>query len=303
MDARLFRRIPNTLGTTRLNMLSNVIVPVVVRLPDGGLAVVEVKGEIPTSREQELDYLRTVENASFRANAKVPPEALKLAAAYSETRNTKTGKVAATYASMGSCPLTCPFIDKGCYGKTGRVSKHLRDYFGDGSPFEIAQAEALAIRAMQVKVGLPIRLHIVGDCSSDQMARMVSDAVATWYIGRGGGPAWTYTHAWRDVSRESWGVVNVLASCETLEEVKQANMRGYRSCALVVSTIAATPRGVITCPHAVDVAAKVPENQLTHCDQCRLCVDAPKKGTRVIGLPAHGPTRQVRRVLVRKGGV
>jgi hypothetical protein len=77
-----------------------------------------------------------------------------------------------------------------------------------------------------------MRLHTVGDCRTDEAAKIVA-AAAERYMDAGGGPVWTYTHAWRLVDRASWGRVSVLASCETPEQVELARARGYATAIVV----------------------------------------------------------------------
>jgi len=64
-------------------------------------------------------------------------------------------------------------------------------------------------------------------------AALVVAAAAARYRARGGDPVWTYTHAWRDVARESWGQLSIFASCETAADVVEAGARGYAKVLLV----------------------------------------------------------------------
>jgi hypothetical protein len=95
--------------------------------------------------------------------------------------------------------------------------------------------------------GRPLRLHTVGDCRTDEAARIVA-AAAERYMDAGGGPVWTYTHAWRLVDRASWGRVSVLASCETPEQVELARARGYAT-AIVVDEFDRPPLRAL--PHSL----------------------------------------------------
>lgn len=76
--------------------------------------------------------------------------------------------------------------------------------------------------------GVPLRLHVVGDCASGLGALVVGRAVSGGWLSRGGGAAWTYTHSWRGIRRSAWGPgVSVLASCETTQDARRAMDRGY----------------------------------------------------------------------------
>lgn len=95
---------------------------------------------------------------------------------------------------------------------------------------KVAKAEALAIdgafRGGPID-GRPIRLHTVGDCRNRTSARIVGEAASRW-VERGGGNAWTYTHAWREVPRESWGPsVSVLGSIDVVGHARRAIQAGY----------------------------------------------------------------------------
>jgi hypothetical protein len=89
----------------------------------------------------------------------------------------------------------------------------------------LAQIEANLIRT-KLTGRLPLRLHVVGDAATDQAASILAAACAE-HTAKHRQPAWTYTHAWAEVSRESWGRVSVFASCETADDVRQATARGY----------------------------------------------------------------------------
>lgn len=168
-----------------------------------------------------------------------------LATATAKSGNAKIGDAAATYAAQASCPSYCAFFNGGgCYAENGQiyssVTKRLNDdaHATRATALDVARAEADAIDRLPVLQcwDKPIRLHTVGDCTTDETAQIVA-AAAERYMQRGGGPAWCYTHAWRIVDRASWGRVSVLASCETPEQVELARARGYAT-ALVVEQFA-----------------------------------------------------------------
>lgn len=206
--------------------------------------------------------------------------------------NEKLGACATTYAAQVSCPPDCVFADGGgCYAETGRVGKFVTSPLNAAakdaasSPLDVAYAEARAIDDLPVVAGRPLRLHTVGDCATDEAARIVS-AAAERYMARGGGPVWTYTHAWRSVDRSSWGRVSVLASCETAADVEAARSRGYAS-SIVLEEFKSDTR------FALEAAAVVPcpaQTRHRSCSTCRLCFnDAGLRARRVtIGFELHG---------------
>jgi hypothetical protein len=231
-----------------------------------------------------------------------------LAIANTTSGNRKIGHAGTTYAAQGSCPTSCRFRDGGgCYAEAGTigqfVTRPLNAAAEDASALEIALAEARAIDELQVAdnagtVGRPLRLHTVGDCPDEQCARVVA-AAAERYMDRGGGPVWTYTHAWADVERASWGRVSVLASCETVEDVEAARARGYATAIVVdehpsecLYQLSASAMGARHYP-ATAGAEILPCPQQTRdvaCTDCRLCFD--DQGIRErgysIGFEIHG---------------
>lgn len=199
--------------------------------------------------------------------------------------------MSATYVSQQSCPRSCPFLNNGCYAEQGMTGIHTKRLNkGKASPLALAKEEHCQI--LGLAGDKPLRLHVVGDCKTTAAARWVSMA-AEVYQSRHEMPVWTYTHAWRDVPREAWGEVSVLASCETEEQAEQAMQAGYAACI----TLPALPtrgrawktwRGhtIIPCPEQT--------RRSDSCTTCRLCWDdkALRDRRAVIGFGAHGSGRK-----------
>lgn len=211
------------------------------------------------------------------------------------TENKKLGFISTTYAAINSCPSDCPFKKtKACYGMRGPISwKWLKL---TGSPMAIAKAEAAGIRSLS---GLrDLRIHTLGDCSSDKTAKIVSEA-AEVFMRKRGKAAFTYTHAWKKVARKSWGKVSVLASCETPDEVRAAKAKGFAT-ALVV------PKFDSSVAYMIDGLKIVPCPEMTGrcktCEECRLCMrdDKLKAADVTIAFAAHGPTTRMQNVLAEK---
>lgn len=199
-----------------------------------------------------------------------------IAKAVARSTNEKIGDCATTYAAQASCPSSCVFKDGGgCYAEYGRMAVGLTNPLNRGAalveatPLDVAEAEALAIDEMATLRKRPLRLHTVGDCATDEAARIVA-AAAERYMDRGGGPVWTYTHAWRDVDRASWGRVSVLASCENVADVAEARARGYAP-SIVVEEFADRKRYSDSECELLPCPAQTTEN--VACSSCRLCMD------------------------------
>lgn len=214
-------------------------------------------------------------------------------------------KVDSTYASIeATCPKTCPFKGEGCYAQLGytAITTHRLDDEAKGlSSIDVARAEAKAInesyKGKEVPVGRALRLHVAGDVRSKTAVRIIKKAIIKWQQ-RGGGKAWTYTHAWRTIPSYEWGPINILASVETVADANEAVNRGYVP-AMVVQE------------HKSEKAYKVegsdikwiPCPQQTRgvgCSDCKLCMDTEGLYSRNSGIAfaAHGAaTNKMKRKL------
>jgi len=215
--------------------------------------------------------------------------ATKAVKAIEVSDNAKTGPVSATYASQASCPNTCPFYRNGCYAELGPTGIHTRKISSCDvvDPVEIAKAEADAISDLTGRQDL--RVHVVGDCSSNEAAFIVSSAMAEHRAKRGS-RAWTYTHAWRDVERSSWQYESILASVETTDEIAEARSRGYAA-AIVVDSFKSDKlynldgEKILPCPN---------QTKKIQCVDCGLCMKADflHKNNISIGFEAHGVSKR-----------
>lgn len=216
-----------------------------------------------------------------------------LAVAVQKSRNEKIGDVSTTYAPTVHC-VDCPLRGCGCYAETGMVGFTVRKLNqaareSHASPLRTARQEARGIDALRAR-GQGLRIHTSGDCPTAEAARIVSDA-ADRFMSRGGGKAWTYTHAWRRMPRKAWGGVSVLASVETLDDARKAMRKGW-AVARVVPKFdgdkAWTEDGIrwIPCP------AQTRDN--VTCDSCRLCWDDDKLRAINAGVAfeAHGSSKR-----------
>ena len=208
--------------------------------------------------------------------------------------NTKTGPVAATYASIEvTCPPRCALKKVGsCYAQLGRVGLHgrrLDQADRELTPLGAARAEAALLDAVVTPLGRPIRLHVSGDCRTPAAARALAHAVRRWE-GRVGGRAWSYTHAWRAVKRSDWGRVSVLGSIERPRDARKVMERGYAP-ALVVQT---HPSKRAYRAHGVEWIPCPEQTVGVTCAQCRLCWngDALRKREQGVAFAAHGPRRK-----------
>lgn len=149
---------------------------------------------------------------------------------------------------------------------------------------QIAQLEADGIRKLSGT--RPLRLSVVGDHKTAEVARIVSDAAAD-HTAKHGQPVWTYTHA-LDVPRAAWGSVSVLRSCERVADVIKAFEDGFGA-AMVVPEFKQD-----TAYEVADGLTGIPCPEMTgkadSCLSCGLCMKADKlrAGRKVILFAAHG---------------
>jgi hypothetical protein len=243
--------------------------------------------------------------------------------AVEDSGNIKIGIMSATYVSQRSCPPSCIWLKpvlvvkkrtqkfthiawvKPCYAlhgqtlwSTNRVNRQADAL--DLDSIQLAINEANAIDGLTGKNWL--RLHVVGDCRSDESARIVSDAVKVYKLKHGQG-AHTYTHAWKDVARDSWQDVSVLASVETLQDARNALKRGY------------APSMVISDKHQSKMAYKQDELTMVPCPQqtgaskncltCRLCFKDKLLLARkmvIVFQPDTNTDKSVQQALIQIGG-
>lgn len=190
-------------------------------------------------------------------------------------------KVDATYVSIkASCPKDCPLMGEGCYAELGNVGIHTNRLDKEAAGFsalDAARSEANAIDSAYdggpVPEGRDLRLHVAGDSRTLAGTRLINNAVKRWKK-RGGGSAWSYTHAWKHVPREEWGTVSVLASVSNVTEAREAAWMGYAPAIVVAQhpsekafKLDGSDTKWIPCPA---------QTRGVGCSDCRLCFNADR---------------------------
>lgn len=166
----------------------------------------------------------------------------KISVVTPKSGNAKIGDAAATYAPRETCPDACPLRDSGqCYGN-GFRTRRVWDSISGVLSGAVSRAAASILAALSEAEGIDairkpsrdMRVHVLGDASTDSAARILSAACAR-YVARAVRPVrvWSYSHAWRTVSRASWGAVSVLASCESADDIKAATAAGWATARVV----------------------------------------------------------------------
>lgn len=213
----------------------------------------------------------------------------------SNKKLSKFHKVDATYASIQkTCPSTCKLKGEGCYAELGPTGIHAGrlDKESKGlTALQLARAEAKEIdssyRGKKFPKGRNLRLHVAGDCRIPSGVRLINSAIGRWKK-RGGGTAWSYTHAWDKVLREEWSNVSMLASVDSIKEVGYARQNGYAPAIVVEehkSERAYTLKGSdvkwIPCPA---------QTRGVGCVECQLCLKADRlfEENKGIAFAVHG---------------
>ena len=198
--------------------------------------------------------------------------------------DSKIGPMSATHAPQLTCPVSCAFYPDTIDDVGGSER--------DALAVAIAQVEADKIDALTALHNL--RVHVVGDCQTPAAAGIVGAAMVRYEQRSNNRRAFTYTHAWRTVPYSAWQGARVIASCETAQDIDTARFEcGYPSAEFTYmeheSRKVHMRDGVkvLPCPNQF--------NKAVTCDKCMACadVDMLRKRGFVIGLSAHGATRQV----------
>lgn len=209
--------------------------------------------------------------------------------------------VSVTYASVAvTCPDACPFKSGACYVQAG-ATKKLRVTTLDAAARGMSADDVIVREVLLIdgafrggpvpqdgaRGGRDLRLHVGGDVGSEAGARLLAEAAVRWTL-RGGGRVWTFTHLWREVPKDAFAGISVLASAETPEDIELARRDGY-ACAIVVDkfssakafSLPGTNAKIIPCPA---------ETRGTTCVECRFCLDADALLDRnvAIAFAAHG---------------
>ncbi len=221
--------------------------------------------------------------------------------------------VSATDVSIAAtCSAACPFKGRGCFADAGFTRFKAREL--DAAAHGLTADQVIAEEARLIdgafnsgrvpqdgaRGGRDIRLHVGDDVSSTLGAQLLADAAGRWR-NRGGAAVWSFTHTWREVSREAWGSISMLASIEQPEDIQAARAAGYVA-AIVVDKSPPTRRS--PCRGRPRRSSRAPPRRGTRRVWSAGCASAPTSwpgGTSPSRSEAHGPTaRRVREALVQQ---
>lgn len=216
----------------------------------------------------------------------------------SDSGNTKimgSEKVDATYTSIEStCPSSCPLKDEGCYAQLSFVGMQVTRLDNEAigmTAIQVAKAEAKAIDESYNGGSIPsnrsMRLHVSGDSRTLTGSKLINSAVGRWKV-RGGGDCWSYTHAWKNIPRNIWSNVSMLASVSSISEAEEAKNNGYAPAIVVSEHI--SDKAYLLDGSDIKWIPCPAQTKGIGCTDCKLCFNADRlfKDNFGIAFEAHG---------------
>lgn len=200
---------------------------------------------------------------------------------------------ALTLPIQATCPKSCPLRNEGCYAQGGHMAIHesrlAKASAGKNALVisKLAASEVVQAAESGLARARALRLFQAGDARTNSAAKVLASASRKW-MEKGGLAVWGYTHAWRDVSKDSWNGVSILASVESVKDAKKALREHKYAPALVVNNHPEDGRaydiGGVTMVPCPEQTRGVP------CIDCRLCWDADALAARKTGIAfaVHG---------------
>jgi hypothetical protein len=201
-------------------------------------------------------------------------------------------RVDSTYLSTKSCPRSCLLKQNGCYAENsylGIINKRLNNESSHLSMLDLAKIEAkyIDLSYKEIPENTYLRLHVCGDSRTINGSRLINKAVGRW-LKRGGKAVFSYTHCWDHITRDIWNNVSMLASIDSIDQVKHARQNGYAPAIIVANHIDKKSYYIsgsdikwIPCP-----------SQTHHikCGNCKLCFNADRLFNNNMGIAfeAHG---------------
>jgi len=205
--------------------------------------------------------------------------------------NSQTGPIPTTVTERSSCPVTCAFFEKGCYGKYHlagvhwrAVSDHQRGVSWDEFISEVRKFAPATLWRHNVTGDLP---HILGDIDSPKV-----DSLVRANRGKRG---FTFSHhvlndhnlkVIKDANSKGF---TINASTESVEVADQVmTEHNIPAVAVIPSTESRrffhteSGRKVIVCP------AKIHKG--VNCSTCGLCQQSDREF--IIAFPAHGTAKK-----------
>jgi len=232
-----------------------------------------------------------------------------------KSQNRKTGPMAVISASHDTCPHSCPFIDKGCYGKVGPMCWHWnKDKFDvNGVDWHIIMYQLQALPE-----GTVVRYGDVGDLPGDGETiyyKYLESLI--WVVKQRRLKLFTYTHYLgtedkhiRDLNIQTiqhiheefagkdYGItVNI--STEDMKMADELCSKGWPVTCTIESdwhkNISRVEGKMITPKRNMSIVCPAIRNDKTTCSNCGkspLCFRKGQRKNLIICFPAHGPGKK-----------
>jgi hypothetical protein len=215
------------------------------------------------------------------------------------TQDKKTGRIAVTWKSQHSCPLTCPLLGTGCYGEhgTAKLTAYRLNSALETDPVVLAQGVASGIRALADRPNRKprkLRLNIVGDSQCPQYEASACEYYAQQTRQDVATACFSYTHMHQapyNTPRKLWGKMSILASVSAVNvdgtnrtktairsDIRHARSLGYKGFS-VVTPAHTSGSGVYLDPatklKTVACRYELPQQgaQRVTCENCTLCTE------------------------------
>ena len=207
----------------------------------------------------------------------------------SRSSNVKTGPIPVTTTERVSCPSTCPFYDKGCYAKSGKLALHWRKVSNGerGTDWQglcefVSQLPAKQLWRHNQAGDLPHTDGLIND-----------HAIFSLVAANNGKRGFTYTHHVLnphnrfliDYATSHGFTVNV--SCESIVQADTNHNNGLRA-VVVVPTYAELPERSETGTPIIECPAQTTEGMT--CEKCGLCSQSQRKC--IVAFRAHGNAKR-----------
>lgn len=236
--------------------------------------------------------------------------------------NKKTGDVIQSYSSRVTCPNSCKFKKNGCYAEGYHTARQWdrcdnpedSRYVANGEQLTIGLKAAVfeKLRKNPARTKILFRHNIAGDIAIegtslidiDRVDDIVKAIVDTNEVVGKVLQGYTYTHC--TIDHNASNIIHnvaskgflINASCETVEEVKQAKSLGINAVIASVDPMETARELKAMGMHGVQCPAQTKEG--VSCDSCRLCA---RDRSAVVIFGVHGTaSKKAAKVIVLKKG-
>jgi hypothetical protein len=202
--------------------------------------------------------------------------------------NSKLGGVVKTYSTRDTCPKTCPFLKKGCFGENSYQKMQ----------WDKVHETGMTLREVIDELGnLPLhtktRINIVGDHLLDIFGNLCTDTLAMYsqVVKRRKLEVLNYCHhvlSHQNILAAKVASFVINFSTERIDQAVYAIQSGVNA---VITLPSNTTQKVIKTPDITIMVCPTHYRNVT-CEQCMLCAQDRVKRKLVIGFISHGTRKK-----------